>query len=43
MDTFHIRRKSIITENKRVWELVKDYPPLEFNSGSEVNAYMYTV
>ena len=41
--TFPIGRKSIITENKRVWELGKDYPPLEFNSGSEVNAYMYTV
>lgn len=41
--TFPIRRKSILTENMRVWELVKDYPPLEFNSGSEVNAYVYTV
>ena len=39
--TFPIRRKSILTDNMRVWELLKDYPPLEFNSGSEVNAYMY--
>jgi len=36
--TFPIRRKSILTANMRVWELLKDYPPLEFNSGSEVNA-----
>ena len=38
--TFPIRRKSILTENMRVWELVKEYPPLEFNYGGEVNGHL---
>ena len=38
--TFPIRRKSILRENMRVWELVKEYPPLEFNYGGEVNSHL---
>lgn len=40
---FFIRRKSILIENMRVWEFVKDYLLFEFNFGSEVNVYVYIV
>ena len=38
--TIPIRRERVVTENVRVWELVKEYLPLEFNSGSEVNIFL---
>jgi len=34
--TFPLRRREILTNNLRVWKLLKEYPPLENGNGNEV-------
>lgn len=34
--TFPLRRREVLMTNVRVWKLLKDYPPLENSTGSEV-------
>ena len=35
--TFPLRRRDILTNNLRVWKVLKEYPPFENGNGSEVS------
>lgn len=35
--TFPLRRREVLLTNVRVWKLLKEYPPLESSTGSEVS------
>ena len=39
--TFPLRRREILTNNLRVWKLLKEYPPLENGNGNEVRLSLF--
>jgi len=41
--TFPLRRREILTNNLRVWKLLKEYPPLENGNGNEIRAELQRI
>lgn len=42
-DTYPLRRQDVLTKNLRVWELLKQYPPLKDDKGIQVYNKIYNI